>query len=123
MQILIKGVKGFEIYSSHKEYIEKRFRKFEQRVKEPAFLEFAFHHTHGTRANIDKRIHLTFTMAGMRKSEHLEELSEHFPETIDKLQKRFAKVLQQYRGKNIQSSRRPRKYYLAKKLQQESEEI
>ena len=105
MQIIIKGAKGFDIYETHKEYIEKRFRKFEKRVKEPASLEFAFHHTHSTRANIDKRIHLTFKMAGMKCAEHLEELSEHFPESIDLLQKRFDNFLRRYREKTINRSR------------------
>jgi len=123
MQIIIKGSKGFEIFDKNKEYIEKKFRKFEKRVKEPAVLEFSFHHTHATRANIDKGIHLTFTMPGLTEPEHIEEISEHFNETIDLLQERFDKFLGRRREKKIDSARRPKKYMIAEKLQKDAGEI
>lgn len=109
MQIIIKSVKGFEIYPGNQEYIERRFRKFEKMVKEPAILEFTFDHTHATRANIDKRIILNFTMPGLTKAEHLEEVSEHFPETIDRLQGRFENFLQRFREKKLENIRHPKR--------------
>lgn len=123
MQIIIKGNKGFEIFPDNKEYIENKFRKFEKRVREPATLEFNFLHTHATRAGIDKRIHLTFTMAGMTRPEHIEELGERFKETIDLLQKRFDKFLLRRREKKIDNARRPKKYLVADKLNRETEKI
>lgn len=123
MQIIIKGLKGFDIFPENKEYVERRFRKFEKMVKEPATLEFAFIHSHGTRANIDKGVNLTVTMPGLKKSEHLEELSEHFPESIDRLQKRFDKFLERFREKNLDKSRYPRKYKSAELMEKEAGEI
>ncbi|MCL5795214.1 MAG: hypothetical protein M1338_02555 [Patescibacteria group bacterium] len=123
MEIITKAVKGFEIYPQNKEYIERRFCKFSKMVKEPAILEFTFDHTHGTRANIDKKIILNFTMPGLTKAEHLEEISEHFTESIDKLQKRFEKFLSRKREKDIKSSRYPKKYYAAKIEERASGEI
>lgn len=114
MQIIIKSVKGFEIYPQNKEYIERRFCKFAKMVKEPAILEFTFDHTHGTRANIDKKIILNFTMPGLKKPEHLEEIAEHFPETIDILQKRFEKFITRWHQKYTKKGRFPKKYYAAK---------
>lgn len=102
MQIIVKAIKGFRIYPENKYYIEKKFRKFEKMVKEPAIMEFALEHTHGTRANIDKKITLNFTMPNLKRTEHLEELAEHFPETIDKLQKRFEKFIERKHEKNTE---------------------
>ena len=101
MQIIIKGLRGFEIYPENKDYIMDKFYKFEKMVKEPAILEIALDHTHGTRANIDKKIILNFTMPGLNKPEHIEELSEHFPEAVDKLQKRFEKALRRHKEKTV----------------------
>lgn len=123
MNIIVKGSKGFEIFPENKEYVERKFCKFAKMVKEPAIIEITFEHTHGTRANIDKKILLNFTMPGLKKPEHIEELSEHFPESIDRLQKRFAKFLKRWKEKNEIGSRRPKKYYLAKKLEEENREI
>ncbi|EKD56261.1 MAG: hypothetical protein ACD_58C00243G0002 [uncultured bacterium] len=121
MQIIIKGNKGFDVFEDNKQYIEDKFRKFEKRVKEPATLEFNFLHTHASKAGIDKRIHLTFIMPGMTKPEHLEELSEHFKETIDLLQKRFDKFLLRKREKKIDGARKPKKYLVADKLNRDTE--
>jgi len=99
MQIIIKALKGFDLFEDKKSYVEEKFCKFEPMVKEPAVLEFTFEHTHGTRANIDKKVTLNFTMAGMTKAEHIEELDTHFPEAIDKLQKRFENFLSRYNDK------------------------
>lgn len=101
MRIIVKGLKGFEIYPENKAYLEEKFRKLEKFVKEPAVLEFAFDHSHSSRANLDKQIHLTFTQAGMKNPEHIEEISPHFPETIDKLYERFEKFLQRSHEKEI----------------------
>lgn len=105
MQIIIKGTKGFEIYDKNRDYIEKKFAKFAKWVKEPATLEITFQHTHGTRANLDKRVHLTFTMPGLKHAEHIEELSEHFTQSIDLLQKRFEKFLARFKEKKRESER------------------
>jgi len=101
MRIILKGLRGFKIYPENKEYVEKKFRKFEKMVKEPAIMEFTFDHTKRTRGSISKRVHLTFTMPGLKNQEHLEELSEHFPETIDKLYERFEKFFRRYHDKEI----------------------
>lgn len=101
MQLIIKGLRGFEIYPENKAYIEDKFCKYDGQVKEPAILEITLDHTHGTRANIDKKIILNFTMPGLEKPEHIEELCEHFPEAVDKLQKRFENVLRRHKEKNI----------------------
>lgn len=93
MRIILKGLHGFEIYPENKEYLENKFRKFAKMVKEPAVLEFSFDHTKRERGSLSKRVHLTFTMAGLKKPLHLEELSEHFPETIDRLYERFEKII------------------------------
>lgn len=105
MQLIIKGLRGFEIYPENKEYIQEKFSKYEKMVKEPAILEIALDHTHGTRANIDKKIILNFAMPGLKKPEHIEELCEHFPEAVDKLQKRFEKALRRHKEKTINSHR------------------
>lgn len=123
MQIIIKGAKGFEIFPENKAYAERRFCKFEKMVKEPAILEITFEHTHGTRANIDKKILLNFTMPGLKKAEHIEELSEHFPESIDRLQKRFEKFLKRWKEKNKIGGRYPKKYFADEKLKESSKEI
>lgn len=99
MQIIVKGIKGFEIFPENKDYIEKKFTKFERMVKEPAVAEFKFEHTHGTRANIDKKITLTFTMPGLKQPEHLEEISEHFTESIDRMEARFEEILRRHKEK------------------------
>lgn len=123
MQIIIKAVKGFEIYQDKKDYINKRFGKFSKMVKEPAILEFTFDHTHGTRANIDKKIILNFTMPGLAKPEHIEEVAEHFPETIDKLKERFEKFLSRFHRKVVKSGRFPKKIYLAEAEEKANGEI
>lgn len=123
MNIIIKGSKGFDIFPENKDYLEKKFGKFASIVREPAVLEFTFHHTHGTRANIDKRIHLTFTMPGMKKSEHLEEVTTHFNDTIDRLYERFDKMIGRWKEKSKIGSRYPKKYYVAKKMEEENREI
>lgn len=123
MQIIIKAVKGFEIYQDNKDYIAKRFCKFEKMVKEPAILEFTFDHTHGTRANIDKKIILNFTMPGLKRPEHIEEVAEHFPEAIDKLKKRFEKFLGRSHRKIVKSGRFPKKYYFTEVEEKASGEI
>ena len=105
MQIIVKGLKGFEVYPENKDYIERRFGKFAKMVKEPTILEFAFNHTHQTRATIDKGIRLTFTMPELKNPEHLEEVSEHFPETIDRLAKRFEEILRRHREKETEATR------------------
>lgn len=99
MQIIIKGLKGFDVFEENKAYLEKRFQKFCKRVKEPTILEFSFDHTHGTRANIDKCIHLTVSIPGVKNPEHFEETSVHFTETIDKLEERFEKFLLKWKDK------------------------
>ncbi len=106
MRIILKGLHGFKIYPENKEYVEKKFRKFEKMVKEPAIMEFAFDHTKRTRGSLSKRVHLTFTMAGLKKPEHLEELSEHFPETIDGIYERFEKFLRRYHEKEKEHRKR-----------------
>lgn len=123
MQIIIKGSKGFDIFEENQDYLEQKFRKFEKMVKEPTILEFTFHHTHGTRANIDKRIHLTVTMPGMKKPEHLEEVTPHFNDTIDRLYERFEKFFQRWKDRSKIGTRYPKKYYVAKRMEEENKEI
>jgi len=106
MRIIIKGLKGFEIYPENKAYIEKRFSKYEELVKEPAVFEFSLEHTHKTRANIDKKVSLTFTMPGFKNPEHLEEISEHFPESIDKIDNRFEEIIMRHREKEQDRERK-----------------
>jgi len=89
MQIIVKGAKGFEIFPENKEYAEEKFCKFQKLVKEPAVLEIIFEHTHGTRANIDKKIILNFTMPGLKQAEHFENTATHFTEAIDVLEEKF----------------------------------
>lgn len=109
MQIIVKSLKNFELFEDNKDYVEKKFRKFEKMVSEPAVLEITFEHTHATRANIDKKIHLNFTMAGMKKAEHIEELSEHFKESIDLLQKRFEIFLARFKNKKFDRAKKLRR--------------
>lgn len=89
MQIIIKSIKGFDVFPENKTYAEEKFLKFEKLVKEPATLEIAFEHTHGTRANIDKKIIINFTMPGLKQAEHFETTSIHFTEAIDILAEKF----------------------------------
>ncbi len=89
MQIIIKSIKGFEVFPENKEYAEKKFSKFDKLVKEPATLEIAFEHTHGTRANIDKKVIVNFTMPGLTNAEHFEVTATHFTEAIDILEQKF----------------------------------
>ncbi|OGD67368.1 hypothetical protein A3F08_02590 [Candidatus Berkelbacteria bacterium RIFCSPHIGHO2_12_FULL_36_9] len=123
MQIIIKGLKGFNVYKETESYILKKFQKFEKMVKEPAILELTLAHTHASKQTIDKVIHLTFTMPGLKKSEHLEEISIHFEESVDLLQERFENFLRRSKEKRIESARHPKKYYTAKRLEEEAGEI
>jgi ribosome-associated translation inhibitor RaiA len=108
MQIIIKGLRGFDVFPENKEYIEKRFLKFCKRIKEPTILEFSFDHTHGTRANIDKCIHLTVSIPGVKTPEHFEETAIHFSEAVDKLEERFEKFLLKWKDKVKIGERRAR---------------
>jgi len=106
MQIIVKGLKGFKIYPENQDYVLEKFCKYQKLVKEPAILEIAFEHTHGQRGSIDKKIHLNFTMPGMAKQEHIEELAEHFPESIDRLEKRFEKFILREKEKRVEDNHR-----------------
>ncbi len=101
MQIIIKGIKGFEVFPENKDYLEKKFSKYEDMIKEPSVLEFKFEHTHNTKANLDKKITLTCTMPGLKQPEYLEEVSRHFTQTIDLLDARFEEILRRYRDKML----------------------
>lgn len=106
MQIIIKGLKGFKVYKENEDYIKEKFCKFEKMVKEPTVLEFSFEHSHKSKQTIDKVVHLNSAMPGLKKQEHMEELNEHFTQSIDNLAKRFAKFLRRYRGKQVDLGRR-----------------
>lgn len=101
MQIIVKGLKNFEVFPENKEYIQKKFSKYEKLIKEPATLEFKLDHTHNTRANLDKKVILSFTMPGLKESEYLEEINEHFTTSIDKLAERFEEILRRHRDKAL----------------------
>lgn len=106
MQIILKGLRGFDIYPENKDYLEQKFLKLEKIVKEPAIVEFTFDHTKREKGSLSKRIHLNFTMPGLKKPLHLEELSEHFPETIDKLYDRFEKFVRRYHEKEVKKNKK-----------------
>lgn len=105
MQIIIKGIKGFEVYPENKDYVRRKFEKYGKLVKEPAIFEFTFEHSHLTRATLDKQVRLTFTMPGLKNPEHLEEIAEHFPEAIDKLESRFEEFIRRFREKELDKRR------------------
>lgn len=123
MQIIVKGLKGFKVYQETEDYINKKFCKLDKMIKEPTVLEFSILHTHSSKQTLDKTIHLTATLPGLKKPEHLEETSTHFTQSIDKLLRRFSKILNRHHDKIIDLSRRPRKYYAAKKKEEKSGEI
>lgn len=96
MNIIIKGSKGFEIFPENREYAEEKFCKFARVVQEPAILEITFEHTHGTRANIDKKVLMNFTMPGLKQAEHFEIIATHFIEAIDILFEKFETFINRY---------------------------
>lgn len=123
MKIIVKGLKGFDVFDKTEDYILKKFEKFEKMVKEPAILEFSLSHTHASKQTIDKVVHLNFTMPKLRKAEHLEEVGTHFEEAVDLLQERFEKFVRRSKDKRVGAARRPKKLLIAEKLQVEAGEI
>lgn len=109
MQIIIKGLKGFKVYRETEDYINEKFCKLDKMIKEPTVLEFSVEHSHLSKQTLDKTIHLTASMPGLKKPEHLEETSTHFTQSIDKLHRRFSTFLKRFHGKQIDSRRREKK--------------
>jgi|GEM_PF-737635 len=123
MDIIVKGLKGFKVYQETEDYITKKFCKFSDIVKEPTVLEFTLSHTHSTRQTLDKVVHLTATLPGMKNPEHLEEIGTKFEESIDLLEDRFGKFIERWKEKSKIGTRYPKKYYLSKEIEKEEGEI
>jgi ribosome-associated translation inhibitor RaiA len=109
MEIIVKGLKGFKVFKETEDYILKKFSKFEKIVTEPTIMEFTLNHTHSSRQTLDKVVHLTATMPGLKSPEHLEEIGTKFEESIDLLSDRFDKFVIRWKEKTKIGTRHPRK--------------
>jgi len=123
MKIIIKGLKGFDIYEQTEDYLLEKFEKYEKMVKEPTVLEFTFEHSHKSKQTLDKVVHLTVTMPRMKNPEHLEEISTSFTAAIDLIQDRFDDFLRDNKERRVEQARRPRKQYIAKQLEKQAGEL
>lgn len=123
MNIIIKGRKQFRVPVDLQEYIEKKFRKFERIIKEPAKLEIMLADVRGPQKGVDKVVHLTAVIPGQKQPEHIEELATGFHEAVDLAFERFKKFIGRWKEKYKEGSRYPKKYYLAKKIEKDEGEI
>jgi len=123
MNIIIKGRKQLKVEEDLQEYIETKFRKFEKMVKEPTTLEIMLADVRGPQKGMDKVVHLTASIPGMKNPEHIEELGTGFHEVVDLVFERFKKFMGRWKEKTKEGSRYPRKYYLAKEEEKEVGEI
>ena len=123
MQIIVKGLRGFKVFEETKDYIVKKFSKYEKIVIEPTILEFTLDHTHASKQTLDKVVHLTVSMPKLKEPEHLEEIGTKFEESIDLLFDRFDKFIIRWKEKIKVGERRPRKYFDAEKIEKENKEF
>ena len=119
MNLIIKGRKGLKVPVELQRYIENRFQKFEPRLKEPAIVEIMLADVRGPQGGIDKVVHLTATLPGLKKPQQIEEISEDFRQSIDLVHSRFAKFVRRWKEKSKIGTRYPKKYYIPKKIKKE----
>lgn len=123
MNIIIKGRKQFRVQEDLRDYIETKFRKFEKMVKEPTTLEIMLADVRGPQKGMDKVVHLTAILPGRKNPEHIEELATEFHEAVDLVFERFKKLIVRWKEKTKEGSRYPKKYYVAKAVEETSQEL
>ena len=123
MNIIIKGRKQLTVREDLKDYIEKKFRKFEKILTEPTTLDIMLADVRGDKGGLDKVVHLTAAIPGRKNPEHIEELATEFHEGVDLVFERFKKFVERWKEKNKIGTRYPKKYYLAEEIEKSNNEL
>jgi len=114
MQVIIKGLHGFKVPDSLKDYAEEKIRKYEKMIEEPAICEIVFEDINGSQGGVDKKIHFNLELPNEKYTLHVEETTTDFMGSINLAQEKIEQEILRYKSQKKIGSRYPKKYYDAK---------
>lgn len=99
MRVIIKGRKNLKIPEDLRKYAEKKFGKFKDRLSDLVLLEVELADIFGPQGGVDKVVDLTFNLPGEKKAIHLSERSEDFKKSIDLIQEKLEREIEEFKEK------------------------
>ncbi|MEK7460971.1 MAG: HPF/RaiA family ribosome-associated protein [Patescibacteria group bacterium] len=117
MNLIIKTRGNQPIGDRDKKWAEAKFAKLAKLCPAETVVEVTLEDLYGPKGGRDKRVHVLAEMPHAPEPFHLEETDLKFRKAISTARARFERYLKRYREKHESSSRRPRKYWLAKVLE------
>jgi ribosome-associated translation inhibitor RaiA len=114
MRLIIKGRRKFVIPQDLFAYAEEKFQKLEKFFPDPSTLEVNISDELGTKSGLDKQVQVILTAPGLKRPEHIEEMTEDFRASIDLTEERLKKLGQKYKDMHLSHPRSPTKYFVEK---------
>lgn len=98
MQIIVKG-KNIHLNDDLRDYATEKFLKYEPQLEEPTVCEVVLSDELGTKGGIDKSVHVTATLPGVKNPLHVEAQTSDFFGSIDLVQEKFEREILKYKEK------------------------
>jgi len=99
MRLIIKARKNLEAPQDVRAYAEEKIGKFKDRLPDLVLVEVELSDTRGPKGGLDKVVDLTFNLPGEKKAIHLSERTENFKKSIDLIQEKFEREIEEYKEK------------------------
>lgn len=123
MKLIIKGRKKFKVPADLYSYIEDKIFKYDKILPKEAVVEVMVADVRGPQGGVDKVVHLTAILPGEKNPFQIEQVTDDFFGSVDLAQERLEKHILKYKEKIKEGSRYPTKYWVAKKIEEEEEEV
>lgn len=113
MNLIIKTKGNQPIDDREKQWAEAKFRKLAKLCPPETILEITLEDMFGPKGGNDKRVHVLADLPHTKEPFHLEETDVQFRKAITVARDRFERHLKRIRARQLDTTRRPKKYWLA----------